>query len=425
MALVEILLPPMGESVMEATIINWLKNVGDAVDVDDSILEVATDKVDTEVPSPEKGILEKIIQQKGAIVQIGEPIAIIKTDGDSSTTEPEQDPSEKAANNNEVQPSVADQSLTREFNSFNGGEYIQTEETKRFYSPLVKNIARQEKISVQELENIPGTGQNNRVTKNDILDYIQNRSETGATGASIQEITLPGSEILEMDRMRKMIADRMLESQKISAHVSSIVEADLTKIVKWREANKHDFEQKFGVNITFTAVIAEAVVNALKLFPRINISVAKDKIIQHRHINLGVAVALANGNLIVPVIKQAEQLNLVGLATKINELAQKARKNQLSAEDVTGGTYTITNIGTFGNLMGTPIILQPQVAIMGFGAIVKKPAVIETPEGDLIGIRHKMFLSHTYDHRVIDGYLGGTFVKKVADLLEDFDPELL
>ncbi|WKN42465.1 dihydrolipoamide acetyltransferase family protein [Tunicatimonas pelagia] len=425
MATVEMVLPAMGESIMEATVLQWLKKEGDTIEEDESILEVATDKVDTEVPAAHGGVLQKILIQEGDVAQVGKPIAVIEQENGAAKEESTlvaavveeeervavQEPSQPAAKSSPPTPKT---------------------ETTRFYSPLVKNIAREEGISVAELEQVEGSGKEGRVTKKDILNYIKHKqsgnghsSPTSAsqpTQASLVPVTAQaGDEVIAMDRMRKMIAGRMLDSQRISAHVTSFVEADVTNIVLWRSKNKQDFEQREGEKLTFTPIFVEAVAKALKDYPMINISVDGDKIIKRKNINVGMAVALPSGNLIVPVIKNADQLSLLGLTKQVNSLAEKARNNQLSADDLSNGTYTLSNIGSFGNTLGTPIIMQPQVAILAVGAIVKKPSVIETPSGDAIAIRHKMYLSHSYDHRVVDGALGGLFVRKVADYLEQFD----
>jgi 2-oxoglutarate dehydrogenase E2 component (dihydrolipoamide succinyltransferase) len=419
MALVELIMPKMGESIMEATILKWLKKPGDRIEQDESVLEVATDKVDTEVPSTHAGVLKEILAAEGEVVKVGKPIARIETEVSVSHPQPmPEEPSSTPA------VSVAPQT--------NGHSPVRTSPNKRFYSPLVKTIAREENISMEELESITGSGLEGRVTKKDILTYLEQR-KLGAVVQATKGIsttttvrTTPPSvsaddEIIEMDRMRKMIAERMVESKRISPHVTSFVEADVTNIVFWRNKVKDEFRKRFGESLTFTPIFIEAVVLAIKDFPMINIQVDGDRIIKKRDINIGLAVALPSGNLIVPVIKNADQYNITGLARMVNELASRARENKLRPDDLTGGTYTLSNVGSFGNVMGTPIIMQPQVAILATGAIQKKPAVIETPYGDAIAIRHKMFLSHSYDHRVIDGALGGSFVRRVADYLEQFD----
>lgn len=432
MALVELLMPKMGESIMEATVLSWMKNVGDNIDQDESVLEVATDKVDTEVPSTHAGVLKEILANDGDVIEVGKPIAIISTDGEE--TVPKSAPATETVTATVVEPIISTPSS-------NGATTILAEPaTGRFYSPLVLNIAREENIPMTELETIPGTGKENRVTKKDIISYVQTRgsqpapAQTQTTEPVVQKATtLPatthkpspslnaGDEIIEMDRMRKMIAQRMVDSVQTSPHVTSFVEADVTNVVQWRNRNKNEFKAREGGNLTFTPIFIEAVAKAIKDYPMINISVDGNNIIKKKDINIGMAVALPSGNLIVPVIRNADQYNLTGLANKVNDLAKRARDNKLTPDELSGGTFTISNVGSFGNVMGTPIIMQPQVGIMALGAIVKKPAVIETPQGDAIAIRHKMFLSHSYDHRVVDGSLGGMMVRRVADYLEKFD----
>jgi len=430
MALVELLMPKMGESIMEATVLSWMKNVGDNIDQDESVLEVATDKVDTEVPSTHAGVLKEILANDGDVIEVGKPIAIISTDGDEKT--PSAAPIAEKAPVAAAEPMVATSST-------NGATTPLAEPiTGRFYSPLVLNIAREENIPMTELETIPGTGKEGRVTKGDIKSYLQNRGSQAAPAQTATPVaqpttTLPattpkpapslnaGDEIIEMDRMRKMIAQRMVDSVQTSAHVTSFVEADVTNVVQWRNRHKNEFKNREGGNLTFTPLFIEAVAQAIKDYPMINISVDGDNIIKKKDINIGMAVALPSGNLIVPVIRNADQYNLTGLANKVNDLAKRARDNKLTPDELSGGTFTISNVGSFGNVMGTPIIMQPQVGILALGAIVKKPAVIETPQGDAIAIRHKMFLSHSYDHRVVDGSLGGMVVRRVADYLEKFN----
>lgn len=436
MALVQMVMPKMGESVMEGTILNWLKNVGDRIEQDESVLEVATDKVDTEVPATHSGVLKEVLAQKGDVVQVGNAIAIIETEKEESN--PVSAPigavvsHPSAASTAAVNKPVQQHELP---NPDSNGHHKTGSD--KFYSPLVLNIAREENIAISELEKINGTGKEGRVTKNDILSYIKeiknkpsypasNPEKSESKPEKIDQVKPARSyngnvDIIEMDRMRKLIADRMVESKKISPHVTSFVEADVTNIVHWRNKWKNSVMEKEGVALTFTPIFIEAVVKALKDFPMVNISVDGDKIIVKKDINIGVAVALPSNNLIVPVIKNADHLNILGLTKQVNELARKARANKLGPDDLNGGTYTVSNVGSFGNVMGTPIILQPQVAILALGAVQKKPAVIETPQGDTLGIRHLMFLSHSYDHRVIDGALGGMFVRKVADYLEEFD----
>lgn len=424
MASVEMLMPKMGESITEGTILTWLKKEGDSIDQDESVLEVATDKVDTEVPATHGGILKKILAKEGDVVAVGATIAIIETEGDSNDSTSK---TSHAENTKESLISAAPANTSALISIPESKEGILSDDG-RFYSPLVLSIAKEEGISKSELSKVPGTGKESRVTKQDMLNYLKVRGEKSQISAT-PSISAPkvlvsvsaSDEIIEMDRMRKMIAQRMIESRRISAHVTSFVEADMTNIVLWRERNKDAYRSKYGEGITYTPFFIEAVAKAIRDFPMINISVDGDRIIRKKDINIGMAVALPSGNLIVPVIHNAEQLNIVGISKKVNELANKARNNKLTADDVSGGTYTVSNVGSFGNVMGTPIILQPQVAIMAVGAIVKKPAVVETPTGDVIAIRHKMFLSHSYDHRVVDGSLGGMFVRRVADYLEAFD----
>lgn len=441
MAQIEIRLPKMGESVTEATITNWLKSVGDSVEIDEPLVEVATDKVDNELPSETAGVLVKQLFEKDQVAQVGDVIAIIATNGESAPATEAPTTTEKAA-----EKIVSEIEAIAE--NVNGSAPVSTEkhgDSGKFYSPLVRSIAKKQGLTMSELEAIPGSGQGSRVTKKDILYYLDNRpSSISVSAAPAKEVTpalaqvpafgssmvqikapmvpsMPGDEIEEMDRMRKIIAEHMVMSVHVSPHVTSYVEADVTNIVNWRNKTKDSFEKREGEKLTFTPIFMEAVVKAIKDFPGVNVAVSGTTIIKRRDINLGMATALPSGNLIVPVIKSADQLNLVGIAKAVNTMARNARDNKLKPEDIQGGTYTVTNVGTFGNVMGTPIINQPQVAILALGAIRKVPAVIETPDGDFIGIRHKMFLSHSYDHRVVDGALGGMFVKRVADYLEQFD----
>ena len=435
-------MPKMGESIMEATVLTWLKNEGDKIDQDESVLEVATDKVDTEVPATHGGVLKKKLANEGDVIPVGNPIAIIETAGenghaaDAAEAAVEEVQETKKVEAESPAPAPAPEPAPEVVaTGADAGDLKSRGSNGRFYSPLVLNISKQEGVSMTELESIAGSGREGRVTKSDIKAYLQNRKPGAApqpqaapSGAPVEALPSFGfsvsgqDEIIEMDRMRKMIAQRMVESKRISPHVTSFVEADVTRIVNWRNKNKAEFERKEGQKLTFTPLFIQAVVNAIKDYPKINISVDGDKIILKKDINMGMAVALPDGNLIVPVIKNADRLNLRGLALAVNELANKARKNALSPDDLSGGTYTISNVGSFGNVMGTPIIMQPQVGIMAVGSINKKPSVIETEEGDVIAIRSKMFLSHSYDHRVVDGSLGGMFVRRVADYLEQFDP---
>jgi 2-oxoglutarate dehydrogenase E2 component (dihydrolipoamide succinyltransferase) len=424
MAKFELKLPKMGESVAEATITNWLKKVGDKIEIDEAVLEIATDKVDSEIPSEISGVLSEILFNVDDIVQVGQTIAIIETEAQGAApviVTPEVAPESIVAVEEIIEKAVAVVSETANFSS-----------SDKFFSPLVKNIAKQEGISLAELEAIDGSGKEGRVTKEDILKFVENRKSNVAAPVSIpttsnQQIkAVPvsvngGDEIVEMDRMRKLISGYMMASINTSAHVQSFIEVDVTNIWKWREKNKNAFEKREGEKLTFTPIFMEAVAKALKDFPGMNISVDGEYIIKKKNINLGMAAALPNGNLIVPVIKNADQLNLVGMAKAVNDLGNRAKEGKLKPDDTQGGTYTVTNVGTFGSVFGTPIINQPQVGILALGAIRKVPAVIETPEGDFIGIRNKMFLSHSYDHRVVDGALGGSFVKRVADYLEAFD----
>jgi len=437
MAIVEMVMPKMGESIMEGTVLTWLKQEGDTIEADESVLEVATDKVDTEVPATHGGILKEILVQEGDVVPVGAPIARIETDAAVETSAPAAStpPAEKA----EAVPAAVNGQATETVPQ-TATAVLDAPSSGRFYSPLVMNIARQESIPMTELERVPGTGRESRVTKKDILAYLKNRPAGGVQAAPAAPVSAPapsasapkpmpvsisgGDEIIEMDRMRKMIAERMLDSKRISPHVTSFVEADVTNIVHWRNRIKHTFKEREGEPITFTPIFMEAVVNALKDYPMMNIQVDGNNIVKKKSINVGMAVALPSGNLIVPVIHNTDQYNLVGLTKKVNDLARRARENKLTPDDLQGGTYTISNVGSFGNVMGTPIIMQPQVGILALGAVVKKPAVIETPTGDAIAIRHKMFLSHSYDHRVVDGSLGGMFVRRVADYLERFDPTM-
>lgn len=440
MSQIEILLPKMGESVAEATIIKWLKNEGDHVEADEPIVEIATDKVDSEVPAPEAGILTKRFVAEGDVVKVGQPIA--QMGGSAAPQAPQAEATTPAPLAHAAAPANGQRS--NEAVPSEARDISRTGPSGKFYSPLVRNIAKSEGLSLVELETIPGTGQGGRVTKKDILDYLPQRGSAPAEApngaqalppapreAHVQQpepsrskpnlVAAPGDEIIEMDRMRRLIADHMVMSKHTSPHVTSFVEADVTNLVLWRERIKKSFEQREGEKLTFTPVFIMAIVQAIKEMPMVNVQVDGYNIIRKRDINIGMAAAMPNGNLIVPVIKNADRLNLVGLAKAVNDLANRARQGKLLPDEVSGGTYTVTNVGTFGNVLGTPVINQPQVAIMATGAIRKKPAVIESPTGDMIAIRHMMFLSHSYDHRVVDGALGGRFVRRVGDILEAWD----
>jgi 2-oxoglutarate dehydrogenase E2 component (dihydrolipoamide succinyltransferase) len=451
MALFELKLPKMGESVAEATITNWLKNIGDNIAIDEVVLEIATDKVDSEVPCEVSGTLKEILFNVNDVVKVGQTIAIIALEGENeieaSKVEGTNETISSIDNANQLEVGIQEIAATLSTQDFSKSE--------KFLSPLVKNIAKQENITIDELNNINGSGKDGRVNKEDLLQYIQDKKSKSGTSiqqpvASTSQVAITqqpiasmpqktaitqqpvtttqqpvsvngGDEIVEMDRMRKLIAGYMVASVQTSAHVQSFIEVDVTNIVKWRDKVKTSFEKREGEKLTFTPIFMEAVAKALKDFPMMNISVEGDFIIKKKNINLGMAAALPNGNLIVPVIKNADQLNLIGMAKAVNDLGNRAKAGKLKPDDTQGGTYTVTNVGTFGSVLGTPIINQPQVGILALGAIRKVPAVIETPEGDFIGIRQKMFLSHSYDHRVVDGALGGSFVKRVADYLEAFD----
>jgi 2-oxoglutarate dehydrogenase E2 component (dihydrolipoamide succinyltransferase) len=450
MAKFELKLPKMGESVAEATITNWLKNVGDTINADEAVLEIATDKVDSEVPSEVSGTLTEILFQVNDVVKVGQTIAYIETEGSAVHAAPvvqEVVPAAVAEVNKtfEAAKEIVAPAPTANFDFSS---------TDKFFSPLVKNIAQQEGVSVSELNTIVGSGKEGRVTKEDILKFVEKRKTGGVSApapaapasevvsaptsvetpkaspqpaiSKTEPIKTPvsvngGDEIIEMDRMRKLISGYMVASLQTSAHVQSFIEVDVTNIVKWRDKVKSAFEKREGEKLTFTPIFMEAVAKALKDFPMMNISVDGENIIKRKNINLGMAAALPNGNLIVPVIKNADELNIVGMAKAVNDLGNRAKAGKLKPDDTQGGTYTVTNVGTFGSVFGTPIINQPQVGILALGAIRKVPAVIETPDGDFIGIRQKMFLSHSYDHRVVDGALGGSFVKRVAEYLEAFD----
>ena len=432
MAKFELKLPKMGESVAEATLTSWLKEVGDNIEEDEAVLEIATDKVDSEVPSEVTGVLVEKLFEVDDIIQVGQTIAVIEIAGKESVTGSSTAKTETVVVPAQEVIAVVEAPIVEVTSSV-----VQSSDT-RFYSPLVKNIAASEGISQQELDTISGSGKDGRVTKNDILKFIENCSSQSLktevkqviTKTSIEESNAAsavsvsvngGDEIMEMSRMGKLIAHHMVESVRTAAHVQSFIEADVTNIWNWRKKVKDGFSKREGENLTFTPIFLEAVAKALKDYPMLNISIDGDKIIKRKNINIGMAAALADGNLIVPVIKNADQLNLVGMSKAVNDLAKRARSGKLKPDDIQGGTYTVTNVGTFGSIMGTPIINQPQVGILALGAIRKVPAVIETPDGDFIGIRFKMFLSHSYDHRVVNGALGGQFVKAVADYLEAWD----
>ena len=443
MANFDLIMPKMGESVAEATIIKWSKNEGDKIKLDETVLEIATDKVDSEIPSPFEGTLTKCLFKEGDVVQVGAVIGVISSDAPASASEAPKTAPPETKQYAEVTSGSASTSAPASSSPNNYGE------SDKFYSPLVKSIAKEENISLQELDSIKGSGQDGRVTKADILDYLPNRtkqpgSSTSSTPQKQENNTAPasiqagenavivnrpavavgaGDEIMEMDRMRKLIADHMVMSKHVSPHVTSFVEADVTNMVQWRDKNKKEFEKREGEKLTFTPLFVEAVARAIKDFPMINVSVDQTgtKIIKRKNINIGMATALPSGNLIVPVIKNADEKNLLGITKAVNDLAGRARINKLLPDEVQNGTFTLSNVGSFGNVMGTPIINQPQVAILAVGTIKKKPAVIETPQGDMIGIRQFMFLSLSYDHRVVDGSLGGSFVRRVADYLENWD----
>ena len=439
MAFIEVLLPAMGEGIIEATLISWMKNEGDTVAIDENLIEVATDKVNSEVPSTASGVLHKRLFSENEIISVGKPFAILSTGGSE-----EQAPA-PILTEKKVEDLVKTEVAQIESNISPPIVLISNED--RFYSPLVMNMAKEEGISQAELDSISGTGQSGRVTKDDMILYLKSRTtalpekqilstavktsveagnQKNVFGSNPEKINTPidfgpNVEVQKMDRMRKLIGEHMMKSVQTSAHVCSFVEADMTNIVLWRNKVKTKFKEKYGENLTFTPILIEAIAKALIEFPMINSSIDGDNILLKKEINIGMAAALPDGNLIVPVIKNADMLNLLGLAKKVNDLGQRAKKNQLKPDEIQGGTYTMTNLGSFGNLFGTPIINQPQLAILGVGAIVKKPIVVESPEGDTIGIRSMMYLSHSYDHRVVDGMLGGTFVKRLAEILEGFD----
>lgn len=454
MADFNLIMPKMGESIMEATILRWLKKPGDMVTLDETILEIATDKVDSEIPSPVAGRLEKILFAENAVVPVGQTIAIISVAAKAGVSSGNGKP-EPPSPSIPTPPASAPVSKTIEIQASSPpppkvpnvpyvpvtvtthAPMVTANSAGRFYSPLVRNIASSEGITQTELDQIPGSGQDGRVTKSDILSYVENRSQPKTHVATPQPMKAEPSvapkvttsspegaiEIIEMDRMRKLIAEHMVRSKHTSPHVTSFVEVDVTDMVLWRDRVKDEFQNKYGEKITFTPIFIEAIVKAIRDFPMINVSVDGDNILLKKNINIGMAAALPSGNLIVPVIHNADGYNLMGLTKRVNDLASRARSNKLKPEEIQDGTFTLTNVGTFGNVMGTPIIFQPQVAILATGAIRKKPGVVETPYGDLIAIRHYMFLSLSYDHRVVDGALGGSFLRKVGDYLEAFDPQ--
>ena len=432
MARFELKLPKMGESVAEATITSWLKEVGDTIDLDEAVVEIATDKVDSEVPSEVEGTLVEVLFQKDDVVAVGETIAVIETEGDESNNE-------AIVEEVNVPNEVAEVEKTIEkATEVVASPITKTSESGKFYSPLVRNIAQTEGVSMQELETIAGSGKDGRVTKEDILLYIENKEKIPQKEVATIKVENPKpiekvapksaptsvngeDEIIEMSRMGKLIAKHMVDSVQTSAHVQSFIEIDVTNIVKWRNKVKDAFLKREGEKLTFTPIFMQAIASTIKKYPLINIAVSGDSIIKKKNINLGMAAALPDGNLIVPVIKNADQLNLVGMTKSVNDLANRARKNALKPDEIQDGTYTVTNVGGFGSVMGTPIINQPQVAILALGAIRKVPAVIETSEGDFIGIRQKMFVSHSYDHRVVNGALGGMFIKTLKEILESWD----
>ncbi len=437
MAKFELKLPKMGESVAEATITSWLKEVGDTIELDEAIVEIATDKVDSEVPSEVEGTITEILFEKDAVVPVGTTIAVIETEGESTVSQSAIAISSTVEKSQEKEVAAIENAVTKTIETVST-PISKTSESGKFYSPLVRNIATSEGITMQELENITGSGKNERVTKDDILAYVKNKGTQTAiqptvakapiatpvpapqkqTPKAVPVSVIAEDEVIAMSRMGKLVAKHMVDSVQTSAHVQSFIEIDVTNIVKWRTKVKDAFLKREGEKLTFTPILMQAVAATIKKFPMINIAVDGDNIIKRKNINLGMAAALADGNLIVPVIKNADQLNLVGMTRAVNDLASRARSGQLKPDDIQGGTYTVTNVGSFGSVMGTPIINQPQVAILALGAIRKVPAVIETPEGDFIGIRSKMFVSHSYDHRVVNGALGGMFIKTLKETLE-------
>ncbi|MBZ9779831.1 2-oxo acid dehydrogenase subunit E2 [Psychroflexus sp. CAK8W] len=446
MAKKELKLPKMGESVAEATITSWLKEVGDIIEADEAVLEIATDKVDSEVPSEYDGVLVEKLFDIDDVVKVGEVVAIIEVEGEEDSNNDTEDDSVAESEEIEEAASVVEDSVKQAENI--AGTKADYSDSSRFYSPLVKNIAEKENISFDELEAIQGTGMDERVTKDDILSYVKNKKEGKISSQQVKSKTatedkapeanqkaqpIPKAstpvninaedEVIEMSRMGKLISSHMIASTQTSAHVQSFIEVDVTDVWNWRNKHKNEFQKREGEKLTFTPIFMEVVAKTIKDFPKINISVDGDKIVMKKHINLGMAAALPDGNLIVPVIRDADQLNLLGMAKKVNDLAGRARNGKLKPDETQGGTYTVTNVGTFGSVMGTPIINQPQVGILALGAIRKVPAVIETSEGDFIGIRYKMFLSHSYDHRVVNGALGGQFIQRMKEYIENFDTE--
>lgn len=445
MAKKELKLPKMGESVAEATITSWLKEVGDTIEADEAVLEIATDKVDSEVPSEYDGVLVEKLFDIDDVVKVGEVVAIIEVEGEDDSSDDTEGDSVAESEEIEEAASVVEDSVKQAENV--AGTKADYSDSSRFYSPLVKNIAEKENVSFDELEAIQGTGMDERVTKDDILAYVKNKKESKTSSQQsksktaseektagtkktqpVPNVSTPVNinaedEVIEMSRMGKLISSHMIASTQTSAHVQSFIEVDVTDVWNWRNKYKNEFQKREGEKLTFTPIFMEVVAKTIKDFPKINISVDGDKIVMKKHINLGMAAALPDGNLIVPVIRYADQLNLLGMAKKVNDLAGRARKGKLKPDETQGGTYTVTNVGTFGSVMGTPIINQPQVGILALGAIRKVPAVIETPEGDFIGIRYKMFLSHSYDHRVVNGALGGQFIQRMKEYIENFDTE--
>ena len=435
MARFELKLPKMGESVAEATITSWLKDVGDSVELDEAVVEIATDKVDSEVPSEVEGTLVEILFQKDDVVAVGDTIAIIETEGENDVEEQTATKNEKTVATEEVKEV---EKTIEKASEIIATPLAKNSDSGKFYSPLVRNIAQTEGVSMEELETLVGSGKDGRVTKDDILSYLENRVDISNEVEELNPSVVPKhieksvsksvpvsvngeDEVIEMTRMGKLIAKHMVDSVHTSAHVQSFIEVDVTNIVKWRNKVKNEFLQREGEKLTFTPILMQAVASTIKKYPLINIAVDGDTIVKKKNINLGMAAALPDGNLIVPVIKNADQLNLVGMTSAVNDLANRARNNALKPDEIQGGTYTVTNVGGFGSVMGTPIINQPQVAILALGAIRKVPAVIETPEGDFIGIRQKMFVSHSYDHRVVNGALGGMFIKTLKEILESWD----